>query len=286
MNRPPLLLLSAVLLTGNVAAADAMPTPNWDRTTPVAASKTGESRQPRQVLFSLAREGRSQELLSQVRSIAESGDLSGPERDRVLFELAAALGDFEPGAIDPEILEYLGETRSLARVPHEEHAGVGVPLYNIRSAAAGSLAEWARIESRKRATLETAGYPDVDAFVRSLSQESSTGLAARIRGARDWYDPAEREFIVLSAPGMAHAPAASVVLAELAPGLVDRPAVSDLLFDLLEHRELGSTAALLLGRSGDEAVLDRLAERAGDGDGLASRRASLAIDVFLAGEER
>ena len=286
MIRILLLLISTVILANDVAGDEAMPRPNWGRATASAAAHSAESRQSLAALFRLAREGRDSELLSQVRSITESSDLSAPERDRVLFELAVALGDFEPGVVGPGVLEFLADTRSLALVPHEEGPGIGVPLYNIRAAAAGALVQWARAENSVQAPADPTHFPDVDEFVQALRQESGMGLAARIREARNWYGPAERELILLSAPGMANIPAASVVLAELAPELVGRPAVDDLLFGLLDHPKLGASAALLLGSSGDEAVLDRLADQAAGKEGLSSRRASLAIDVYLSGSER
>ena len=105
-----------------------------------------------------------------------------------------------------------------------------------------------------------------------------------MRRARTHFDSSELEAIVLAAATALRTPTASVVLAELSPGLLGRPAVDDMLFDLLDHRELGGTAALVLGRSGNSETLYRLADLASGSDLLAAKRASLAIDAFLAAE--
>jgi hypothetical protein len=217
----------------------------------------------------------------QVQAIAGDTNMPDPTRDQILHNLALALGEFEPGVIGPEVLEYLAETKSRTLVPNEEHPEMGVPLFNIRAAATGSLAEWARVENRKHFE-EAEIYLDPDTFVLSLSDDAGAGIAGRIKAARFQFDPGEIESIVLATPRMADAGTASLVLAELAPEIISRPDATDLLFELLSHRELGATAALVLARNGDEAVLLRLAELAAGDAGLASKRAGLALDAVIA----
>ena len=283
MNYRPILLIFA-LLPGLLvhAGSDTLPGPNWDRASAIAIADTADSRETLALLYRLAREGRSRELLLQVRTIADDTRRPGPERDLILHSLATALGDFEPDMVDPGVLEYLSQTRSRARVAHEEHPRMGVPLYNIRAAASGSLMKWESFEDRASGGPDTEVYSDADAFAKAISGPKGPELAGLVRKARLTLDSEELETIVLSAPSMPDAGAASVVLAELSPDLLGRPAIDDLLFELLGHPELGASAALVLGRHGDGLVLDRLAGLASRDEGLASRRASLAIDTHLA----
>ncbi|MEE4218213.1 MAG: hypothetical protein V2I48_11430 [Xanthomonadales bacterium] len=286
MNSRATVLIACFLLAATPAAAAdrALPKPNWNRHAAIEASSLAETRIHLESLFELAREGRGEELMRTVRAIELDAGWTDPAREKVLHSLALALGDFEPGVIGPQVLEYLAERRSRILVPHEEHPGMGVPLFNIRAAATGSLAEWSRHEKRLRAErtrLDSAtAIPQAENFVRSIAASSDAETAARIRAARGLYDPAELEFIVASAPTMHDVATASLVLAELAPVIIDRPETMDLLFSLLEHRELGATAALALANSGNEAVFDRLAILASSGEDLAAKRALLAIEAF------
>lgn len=283
--RATVLIASFLLAATSAAAADrALPKPNWNRHAAIEASSLAETRTSLESLFNLAREGRSEELMRAVRAIELDAGWTDPAREKVLYSLALALGDFETGVIGPPVLEYLAERRSRTLVPHEEHPGMGIPLFNIRAAATGSLAEWSRHEKRlraERARLESGtAVPQAENFVRSIAASSDAETAAQIRAARDMYDPGELEFIVASAPAMHDMATASLVLAELSPGILDRPETTDLLFSLLGHRELGATAALALANSGDDAIFERLAALASSGEELAAKRALLAIEAF------
>ncbi len=293
MNYRATVLIASLLLAATAAAAAerALPKPNWNRHAAIEASSLAETRTSLESLYELARAGRSEELMQAVRAIELDSGWTDPAREKVLHTLATALGDFEPGVIGPQVLEYLAERRSRTLVPHEEYAEMGIPLFNIRAAATGSLAEWARHEQRlqaQRALQKAAAQPpEPENFVRSIAAGGDAGTAARIRAARDMYEPAELEFIVASAPAMHDMATASLLLAELSPGILDRPETTDLLFSLLEHRALGATAALVLAGSGNPAVFERLVVLAASGEGLAAKRASLAIGAFQpAGDPR
>lgn len=286
MNLWATALIASILLAANTAAAadNALPQANWNRHAAIEASSLAETRTSLETLFELAREGHSEELMHAVRSIEEDAGWTDPAREKVLHNLALALGDFDPGTIGPEVLQFLVERRSRTLVPHEEYPEMGVPLFNIRAAASGSLAEWERHDNRlqveKTARKTAVPFPDADDFVRSISVGGGAGTAALVRSARGVFDPAELEFIVATAPTLNDMATASLVLAELSPGILDRPDTIDLLFGLLEHRELGATAALVLSNSRNEAVFERLAALASSGESLAAKRAILALEAY------
>lgn len=278
-----LTILAVCLLLSQPAVAADPEKPSWTTESALAAIDDAASRDVLDRLYRLAREGRGPELLAQVERIATGHDRPDPERDRILYSLAASLGDLGQGTVGPEVLEYLATTRANTLVPHEEHPGMGVPLYNIRAAATGALAQWRRNAN----PLQPSSMINTDRLISELKSTDHDVTPERLRQARVELAPMEIESIIAAVPVMPDHRVASLVLAELAPGAVARPAVSNLLFELLEHRELGATAALALGRGGDRNTLAQLADLAARNDGLASRRASLAIDLYLnAGRDR
>ncbi len=74
---------------------------------------------------------------------------------------------------------------------------------------------------------------------------------------------------------------AGLAIAQLAPALLDDLAVRTMMFEMLENRDLGASAALVLGSSTDSEIHDRLNALALGKDGLAAQRASLAITAGL-----
>ena len=280
MNRRLLQIALACLplaaLAGN--GGEAMPRPNW---TPEAATAVQDSQSARAELaelYGLARSGRSDELHLRVAAIAGGDARPAPERDYILYELALALAEFEPTPGTAETLRLLADTPARTRVPHEESDRYGVPLYNIRAAASGALAAWER-QTRP----ETESLPDPNEFISTLQDHES--VTARLRAAQEAYTPGEIETLVLASPGLDDPAVAAALLAELAPAVIGRPAVDELLFSLLAHPELGGSAALALAGSHDEAIRERLAIEAVEGDGLAARRAAVALSGVLAEEE-
>ena len=120
----PVFLITALFLSVLSAAVEgdgALPTPNWNRDAAIEAVDRPAVLESLGVLYHLARTGQGDELMSRTRAIAEDRTRPAPERDRILHELALGLGELDPGTVGPDVLEFLGETRSLARVPHDEN---------------------------------------------------------------------------------------------------------------------------------------------------------------------
>ena len=274
-----LALCLSLAATGATAAEPEMARPNWDRTAAAAAIDEARARGELASLFRYARSGQSARLMREVQHISEGRERPDPERDWILFQLAAALGELEPGTIGPEIVAYLANTRSRVLVAHEDHPRLGVPLYNIRAAASGSIRAWDRHGRQE-------GGQDAASLLQALSSADSAVTAAQVRRARAVLTPGEIEAVLAATKRVGNPGTAALILAGLAPGHLQRPAVRDLLFDLLEHRQLGATAGLLLAKSGDPAIIDRLAETAGRGDSPGARRARTALEIAPGGSER
>lgn len=118
---------------------------------------------------------------------------------------------------------------------------------------------------------------DPDLFQRAVATGKGAGLASTLRSARDVFDQAEIESILKYSMARAKPEIGSLAMAELAPTILSQPEVTQLLFDTLEHQELGVTAAMLLSSSTQPAVRQQLEKLAKSQRSLASKRASLAI---------
>jgi len=116
-------------------------------------------------------------------------------------------------------------------------------------------------------------------FRQSVSRGSGPSLAAALRTAAATFDAGQTEDILRYSIEHANPSAASLAMAELAPGMLEQPAVATLLFDKLDHRDLGVTAALILGASKLPYIQEDLAELASGEPGITSRRATLAINT-------
>lgn len=287
MNGPVLLITVLILMAASAAygSGQSLPEPNWNREAAVAASGASAVRETLRPLYELARAGRGGDLLSQARAIAGSSSRPAPQRDRILHELAMGLGELDPGLVGPEVLQFLSETRSLTLVPHDDNPAMGVPLYNIRAAASGSLARWEQAARNPGPGIGRESYSDAGSFFAALSYLDGAARTQFIREARAELDYAQIETIVETAHVRQDPVTASLLLAELSPTVIDSPVVHERLFSLLGDRDLGAPAALALAHSGDESVLKRLADLAASGESLAARRASMAIDLFLAAED-
>lgn len=121
-----------------------IPEPNWTRPAALEAAQTGAAPAALKPLFQFAREGRQNELLIELAALEGNEDLPVPAREFVLYTFAQGLADLPPGSVGSEVIDHLLAYEPRTFVPHDHHAFAGVPLFNIRAAAAGSAGEWAR----------------------------------------------------------------------------------------------------------------------------------------------
>jgi len=288
-------------------------------------------------LFRLARSGKTDELLRQLRIVANDSNLPLPAREKILFQFAVGLGDLAIDAVDPAVLAFLLSYDSRTLIPHEDHWQYGVPLYNVRAAATGVAQFWERqaaaaeamtllnrgteawlktylsindtqrkgfedtLTSLSRAQLRpladdavgllpdtpeitpivagcAALLADAGLFGELLHNADGPAIAAALRKAAV-LGTNERFTLLHRAIQDAPATNASLAIAQLAPELLHRRDAEDLLFALLGNAELGAAAALILSRSGNPAILARLAEIGKQTEGLRSNRARLAASL-------
>ena len=90
--------------------------------------------------------------------------------------------------------------------------------------------------------------------------------------------------LLLEVVGKAPAPTAAMLIAELTPHCIHREFVATALMKMLDHRDLGSTAALALARWGSDEHREALSRLAASGQpGLAPKRAQTALSLARSG---
>ncbi len=126
---------------------------------------------------------------------------------------------------------------------------------------------------------------DRNLLQHTLSLGSGPDLHHVLKAASESLDANENKALLFQA--IRHGPdtKAGLAIAQLAPSLLDDPAVREKMFEILESRGLGSSAAMVLGSSTDPQIRDRLNTIAAGKQGLASQRASLAIGAGHQGME-
>jgi len=119
---------------------------------------------------------------------------------------------------------------------------------------------------------------DVAAVRQLLKNGAGAGLSALLRQLDQRLLPAEKQALLAFAVGEAPAVNASLAIAAWWPGLRHVDGARDLLIAKLADPELGSAAALALASQPDVQTIKFLQQTA-QGDGLAARRAQMALDI-------
>jgi len=136
--------LLVACFAGPAHIAHAVDTPNWDRATAVAAARSVDGSAVQQTLMELTIAGSTVELLELLMETGSRLDWPLPARESVLFDYTQQLRKLPAGTVPHEAMTFLKSFASGTRVPHEDHASVGVPLFNIRAAAIGVENDWLR----------------------------------------------------------------------------------------------------------------------------------------------
>jgi hypothetical protein len=198
-------------------------------------------------LLRLARAGRGEELLRALDALADRSEWAVPAREKALYLFALGLADLPPRSVSRDVTDWLLTYPPQTLVPDEDYPLLGVPLYSIRAAAAGSLHAWER-----QAAAAEAG--------RLLERDPATWLEAFLAA-----DPARQRGFLDALDGADERPLRR--LAEEALGrLPEEPGVTG----------VAARTGLLLG---DPAILQDVVSR-GAGPGLAPalRAAARAFD--------
>jgi hypothetical protein len=164
------LILTLLVVTGVSNPADAqhrsLPV-EWDRATAAAAIDSVN-------IDPLLEQFDDHVLLEDAGSTIEKltllenrDDWPLPAREAAIYRFTRSLADLPADAVAPGILQHLKNYDARTMVPHEDHAGGWVPLFNIRGAAAGVENTWLRREVSYEAQRLLADDPE--SLVRTFS---------------------------------------------------------------------------------------------------------------------
>jgi len=141
----------------------------------------------------------------------------------------------------------------------------------------------AQIEEKPELTLITAraglDSGDFELLQQSISHGSGPDLSRVLETASRKLSAEDSIALLEHSLRLGSDSTAALAIAQLAPVRLDEPAVRDMLFNTLADRNLGATAALVLGASPDPEIQARLSEIASKEDGLARQRAALALST-------
>lgn len=180
----------------------------WEREHALRASVTPQNKSHADALMQGARSRDDRATLAQIESVVRDPDLPAPARERLLYEFVTELRREAPRAIGSEAMGYLKQYPSTVLVQDIDHPRMQVPLFNIRSAAAGLDNLWTRQESAGRGArlLQTDARALVEAFAATNSVPVQKGLLDSLAGA----EPVLRQSVAEAAlvqigskPGMA-----------------------------------------------------------------------------------
>ncbi len=118
---------------------------------------------------------------------------------------------------------------------------------------------------------------DLNLLQQTLALGRGPELHRILQATSQILDAEEKKILLFQAIHQGPDKMAGLAIAQLAPTLLKDPAVQEKMFEILDNRELGSSAALILGSSRDPKIRERLNRTAKASSGLASQRASLAI---------
>jgi hypothetical protein len=270
-----LALLFALCLADASAAEVEFPAPNWSETAAGTAVAEADMVPVLGPLFERARRGEDAELLGELKSLAANDELSLPARERALYEFAQGLAELTPGAVGPEVIDFLADYQPRTLVPHTDNARVGTPLFNVRAATAGSLNAWQRqagyeaavalfaqaddhSASRYLEDLEHASPPRRQGLLDALPSAPESllsaiaGQASSASGRGELNVAAARSALLLGDTGSftrilaaGRGPDLALLLRD-AGARLDEPARIELLFELLQSAT-PSNAALAIG---------------------------------------
>jgi len=118
---------------------------------------------------------------------------------------------------------------------------------------------------------------DFNLLQHTLALGSGPDLHHVLEAASKSLDAGENKALLFQAIRQGQDKKAGLAIAQLAPALLDDLAVREKMFEMLDSHDLGSSVALVLGSSTEPQIRDRLNTIAAGKEGLASKRASLAI---------
>ena len=169
------LIFSASMLLASPSATAQQPLqePNWSLAKAREAAGQVDIQTALKPLFQSAREGKDKQLLQELTDIENRSDWPVPAREHVLHAFASGLGDLPAWTVGQGVIDLLASHQPQTLVPNSDHPEVGMPLFNIEAAAAGSANEWRRQSAAARAKtlLDQNAQAWLDAYLAGTSTQ-------------------------------------------------------------------------------------------------------------------
>jgi hypothetical protein len=144
--------------------------PDWDRATALQSVDRMDALDALKPLYQMARSGQNSDLITALSEIAADPRITAPQQDYLVYRFTIGLSDLDVGAVSPAVISYLSSYPARTLVAHDDHPGVAVPLFNVRSAAMGISNGWERKKAARNA--ELLAEQSVEQFMSSFQSAS------------------------------------------------------------------------------------------------------------------
>ena len=161
------------------------PVMQWDRSSAMAAVRAVDIDAAVYEIGDLSSLTDGAKTLARLKNTETRSDWPLPVREAVIFQFTRSLAELPRDAVAVEVMQHLRGFQAQTLVPHEDHGGVSVPLFNIRAAAAGIENGWQRTESGIEAAmlLETNPTALVSGYMTSTNPNQQAGYLDALRYA-------------------------------------------------------------------------------------------------------
>ena len=151
ISRPGIVLLSCLACIAT-AYAEVTPPAGWDRFSAESAARSIDTSETRRQLINFTVAGSAEETLALLLRTGSRTDWPVPAREAAIYGYTQDLRALPSSAVPVKVMTFLKNYQARTLVPHDDHPRAGVPLFNVRAAAAGVENGW----TRQTATLEGA----------------------------------------------------------------------------------------------------------------------------------
>ena len=233
-------LILSCLLSQALAANQPASSEQWERDSAMAAVRSVDIATAVFQIRDISSLADGEAALTNLRNLETRSDWPLPAREAALYQFTRSLADLPRDAVAVEVMEHLRNYQAQTLVPHEDHRGAQVPLFNIRGAAAGVENVWQRAEFAIEAAALLESNPNVmvSNFATSSNRNQQAAYLQTLQSAG-----VENLFIVqrIATDRLADSPSLTPVVAEAAAITGDRLTIEQL---LLNGRGSGLSSAL------------------------------------------
>jgi len=161
------------------------PVTRWDRSSAMATVRAVDIDAAVYEISDVSSLADAAATLGKLRNMETRSDWPLPAREAVIYQFTQSLAELPRAAVATEVIQHLRDFQAQTLVPHEDHGGVYVPLFNVRAAAAGVENGWQRAESGLEATVLLGSNPAalVSGYMQSTNPNHRAGYIDALHNA-------------------------------------------------------------------------------------------------------